>query len=138
MEGEVKLKLNDVIGIISEEPKETVEAKEEKEADFSSDEVSYLQAKEELRKAKIQNDILEESLNKLKQDIGQRKDYASMIFDFMCWYLGAVFFIIMLNGMTMVNFYVSDDIILALLGTTAIEVIGTFAFVARYLFGNKS
>lgn len=61
-----------------------------------------------------------------------------MIFDFMCWYLGAVFFIIMLNGMTMVNFYVSDDIILALLGTTAIEVIGTFAFVARYLFGNKS
>ncbi len=138
MEGEVKLKLNDVIGIISEEPKETVEAKEEKEADFSSDEVSYLQAKEELRKAKIQNDILEESLNKLKQDRGQRKDYASMIFDFMCWYLGAVFFIIMLNGMTMVNFYVSDDIILALLGTTAIEVIGTFAFVARYLFGNKS
>lgn len=73
MEGEVKLKLNDVIGIISEEPKETVEAKEEKEADFSSDEVSYLQAKEELRKAKIQNDILEESLNKLKQDRGQRK-----------------------------------------------------------------
>lgn len=138
MEGEVKLKLNDVIGIISEEPKETVEAKEEKEADFSSDEVSYLQAKEELRKAKIQNDILEESLNKLKQDRGQRKDYASIIFDFMCWYLGAVFFIIMLNGMTMVNFYVSDDIILALLGTTAIEVIGTFAFVARYLFGNKS
>lgn len=112
--------------------------KEEKEADFSSDEVSYLQAKEELRKAKIQNDILEESLNKLKQDRGQRKDYASMIFDFMCWYLGAVFFIIMLNGMTMVNFYVSDDIILALLGTTTIEVIGTFAFVARYLFGNKS
>lgn len=97
-----------------------------------------MQAKEELRKAKIQNDILEESLNKLKQDRGQRKDYASMIFDFMCWYLGAVFFIIMLNGMTMVNFYVSDDIILALLGTTAIEVIGTFAFVARYLFGNKS
>lgn len=84
MEGEVKLKLSDVIGIISEEQKETTEAKEEKEADFSSDEVSYLQAKEDLRKAKIQNDILEESLNKLKQDRGQRKDYASMIFNFMC------------------------------------------------------
>ena len=35
------------------------------------------------------------------------------------------------------NFCVSDDIILALLGTTAVEVIGTFAFVAKYLYHNK-
>lgn len=131
------LHLNDLIGLISEEPEESTEAKEEKEADFSSDEISCLQAKEKLRKAKIQNDILAESLERLKQDRDQRKDFAFMIFEFMCVYLFAVFFIIILNGITVNHFHVSDDIILALLGTTAIEVIGTFAFVARYLFGNK-
>lgn len=130
--------LKSLIEIISNEQKEKAEIKEEKEAGISSDEVSYLQAKEDLRKAKIQNDILEESLNKLKQDRGQRKDYASMIFNFMCWYLAAVFFIIILKGITINCFYISDDVILALLGTTAIEVIGTFAFVAKYLFGSKS
>ena len=61
-----------------------------------------------------------------------------MIFNFMCWYLAAVFFIIILKGITTNCFYISDDIILALLGTTAVEVIGTFAFVAKYLFGSKS
>ena len=127
-----------VIGIISTEQKEKSEIKEEEEAGISPDEVSFLQAKEDLRKTKIQNDILEETLNRLRQDRVQRKDYASMIFNFMCWYLAAVFFIIILKGITINCFYISDDVILALLGTTAIEVIGTFAFVARYLFGNKS
>ncbi len=43
----------------------------------------------------------------------------------------------MLNGITINNFKVSDDVILALLGTTAVEVIGTFAIVASYLFYRK-
>lgn len=138
MEIDNNLKLEDLIDIISAEQKEKVEIKEEKAAGMSSNEVTYLQAKENLRRAKIKNDILEESLEKLKQDRGQRKDYASMIFNFMCWYLACVFFIIIINGITINNFHVDDNIILALLGTTAIEVIGTFNFVARYLFGSKS
>ena len=138
MEIDNNLKLEDLIDIISAEQKEKVEIKEEKAAGMSSNEVTYLQAKENLRRAKIKNDILEESLEELKQDRGQRKDYASMIFNFMCWYLACVFFIIIINGITINNFHVDDNIILALLGTTAIEVIGTFNFVARYLFGSKS
>ena len=93
MEIDNNLKLEDLIDIISAEQKEKVEIKEEKAAGMSSNEVTYLQAKENLRRAKIKNDILEESLEKLKQDRGQRKDYASMIFNFMCWYLACVFFI---------------------------------------------
>ncbi len=137
MEANNNEELKNLIGIISNEQKEHTEINEEKAAGMSSNEVGYLQAKEDLRKSKIQNDILEESLERLKQDRGQRKDYASMIFNFMCWYLLGVFFIIILNGITINNFYVSDNIILALLGTTAIEVIGTFNFVARYLFSKK-
>lgn len=59
-----------VIGIISTEQKEKSEIKEEEEAGISPDEVSVLQAKEDLRKTKIQNDILEETLNRLRQDRG--------------------------------------------------------------------
>lgn len=87
---------------------------------------------------RLQNKLLESDLKDKEQDRDQRKDFAMMIFELMCWYLFCVFFIIILNGMTMTNFHVSDDVILALLGTTAVEVIGTFAFVARYLFGKKS
>lgn len=138
MDEATNMELNDIINIISTEQKEATENKEEKEADFSSKEIAYLKAKEDLRQAKLQNDILEESLEKLKQDRDERKDYASMIFNFMCWYLFAVFFIIILNGITTNNFSVSENIILALLGTTAVEVIGTFGFVAKYLFEYKN
>ena len=132
------MNLNDIVNLISTEPKEATEDNEEKEASFSSKEIGYLKAQEELRNLHLQNDILQESLEKLKQDRDERKDYASMIFNFMCWYLFAVFFIIMLNGITINNFVVSEKVILALLGTTALEVIGTFGFVAKYLFDYKS
>lgn len=138
MEETTNMNLNDIVSIISTEQKEATEANEEKKADFSSNEIDYLKSKEELRQAKLQNDILAETLEKLRQDRDERKDYASMIFNFMCWYLFAVFFIIVFNGITINNFVVSENIILALLGTTAVEIIGTFGFVAKYLFEYKS
>lgn len=55
-------KLESIIGIISTEQKEKKEITEEKEAGLSNDEASRLQVKEDLRRAKIQNDILEETL----------------------------------------------------------------------------
>lgn len=89
----------------------------------------------DIQQKKIQK--LDEEIKDLQQDREQRKEFADKIFDFMRFYLFAVFFIIMLNGITINNFKVSDEVILALLGTTAIEVIGTFAIVARYLFSKK-
>lgn len=116
--------------LLSEKEPEGTEAKEEERAGLTSREI-----KDE--KERLQNRMLESILKDKEQDRSQRKDYASMIFSFMCWYMFAVFFIIIMNGITINHFHVSDDVILALLGTTAIEVIGTFAFVARYLFGNR-
>ena len=66
-------KLKDILGILSTQQESLTETKEEEEAGISAKEVELLQAREELRKARIQNDILEEGLNKLKQDRGQRK-----------------------------------------------------------------
>lgn len=84
------------------------------------------------------NKLMEADVKDRDQDRDQRKDFANKIFNFMCWYLVGVFLIILMDGISTMNFHISDDIILALLGTTAVEVIGTFAFVARYLFGSKS
>jgi uncharacterized membrane protein YcjF (UPF0283 family) len=89
----------------------------------------------DIQQKKIQK--LDEEIKDLQQDREQRKEFADKIFDFMRCYLFSVFFIIMLNVVTINNFKVSDEVILALLGTTAIEVIGTFAIVARYLFSKK-
>lgn len=127
----------DILHLLSNEKK----GKDEKDESLTSidkQEGDKIKRKYQEDKWKTENELLIEELAGKKQDRDQRKEFASKIFDFMCWYLGAVFFIIMLNGITINNFKVSDDIILALLGTTAIEVIGTFAFVARYLFGSKS
>lgn len=123
------------IALLSTNTAEQVEKNEEEKANLTHRENVHLAQEERER---LQNKLLESDLKDKEQDRGQRKDFALMIFELMCWYLFCVFFIIVLNGMTMVNFHVSDDVILALLGTTAVEVIGTFAFVARYLFGNKS
>lgn len=124
----------DILHLLSNEKK----GKDESLTSIDKQEGDKIKRKYQEDKWKTENELLIKELAGKKQDRDQRKEFANKIFDFMCWYLGAVFFIIMLNGITINNFKVSDDIILALLGTTAIEVIGTFAFVARYLFGSKS
>lgn len=125
-----------LIGIISNEQKEKTEINEEKAAGISSNEVSYLRTKEDLRKARIQNDILEEGLNKLKQDRGQRKGLSYALFGFMCVYMFAVLIIVSCCGLTWMQ--LSDNVIITLLTTTLADVIGIFGFVAKYLYQNKS
>lgn len=122
------------IAILSANTTNQVETDEEEKANLTHRENDYL-AQEE--REKWINKLMEADVKDRDQDRNQRKDYASMIFNFMCLYLACVFFIIVMNGITKSNFHISDNIILALLGTTVVEVIGTFKFVAKYLFGNS-
>lgn len=124
----------DILHLLSNEKK----GKDESLTSIDKQEGDKIKRKYQEEKWKTENELLLEKLAGQKQDRDQRKEFANKIFDFMCWYLFGVFAIIILKGITVNCFYVSDNIILALLGTTAVEVIGTFAFVARYLFGNKS
>lgn len=126
----------DILNLLSNERK----GKDEKDESLTSidkQEGNEIKRKYQEKKWETENKLLVEELAGKKQDRDQRKEFAVKIFDFMCWYLGFVFFIIMLNGISTNNFHVSDEVVLALLGTTAVEVIGTFAIVARYLFNNK-
>lgn len=80
----------------------------------------------------------DEEIKDIQQDRSQRKEFADKLFNLMCWYLVGVYLLILMNGISTMNFHISDDIILALLGTTAVEIIGTFAIVARYLFSKNN
>lgn len=131
----VSEELRKKLAILSTNTSEQTEKNEEEKANLTHKENAHL-AEEE--REKWLNKLMEADVKDRDQDRDQRKDFANKIFNFMCWYLAAVFFIIILKGITTNCFYISDDIILALLGTTAVEVIGTFAFVAKYLFGSKS
>lgn len=128
-------KLKDILGILSTQQESLTETKEEEEAGISAKEVELLQAREELRKARIQNDILEEGLNKLKQDRGQRKGLSYALFGFMCVYMFAVLIIVSCCGLAWMQ--LSDNVIITLLTTTLADVIGIFGFVAKYLYQNK-
>lgn len=130
------MKQADILNILSNENKGKDE-KDENLTSISESEGERIKQKYQEKKWETENKLLVEKLKGQEQDRNQRKDFSTKIFDLMCWYLFGVFFIIMLNGFTTMNFHVSDEVILALLGTTAVEVIGTFAFVAKYLYHNK-
>lgn len=117
--------------LLAVEGKQAEEA-EERQAAFKDEATKIM-----LEQQRYDIEKLKEEIKDIQQDRLQRKDFANKIFDFMCWYLFGVFVIILMNGISTMSFHINDEIILTLLKTTAIEVIGTFAIVASYLFYRK-
>ncbi len=72
----------------------------------------------------------------LRQDIGERKIYARRIFILICAWLGAVFLVLVGQGIGY-HFSLSQTIILALIGSTTVDVLGLFYIVAHYLFPTR-
>ena len=82
--------------------------------------------KEQVRSTRIHNDSD-------LQDMQQRKEFAEKIYQLVLGYMYFVGFIIFLSAMPN-SFFISETVIITLLGTTASTVIGLFYFVAKYLF----
>lgn len=107
-------------------------------------EVKYSEYRDEyqtelVREIKLRNDALEEINKSNTQDRGQRKDFAERIYSFASIYMLGVFIILFISGTETTNFYLSDNVLITLLGTTTANVIGMFAIVVTYLFSrNKS
>lgn len=77
-------------------------------------------------------------IDSYKQDTKERKHYAEKTFEFLCFYMFAVFLILVFVGSDHIDFHFSDSVVIALITTTTANVIGIFIFVMRYLFnGNK-
>lgn len=111
------------------------EEAEENKSDISAEDVFTSRMKgERLRTEQAKNKLLEEEFEGKKQDREQRKDFAERIFSFLVAYMMVVCFILFLSGITINHFYLSDTVLVTLLGTTTANVIGIFIVVAKYLF----
>lgn len=71
-------------------------------------------------------DKMREEIEGLKQDRKQRKIFGYCIFGFMCAYMAAAIVIVFFCGFGLI--YLSDKVILTLIGSTLVEVIGVFCF----------
>jgi hypothetical protein len=89
----------------------------------------------------VQIEKLRAELDSFKQDVAQRKQYAPRLYALTCGWLGAVAVILLLQGFsagTTHFFSLGNDVLIALLGTTTVNVIGLFYIVAKYLFPNQT
>lgn len=112
------------------------------EQDFNVKSTKYIDiekdiAQENLRKAQLENDALDEVNKGDAQDREQRKQFAEMIFTFVCLYMGAVIFILLLSGAQWVDFRLSDQVVITLITTTTANIIGILLIVVHYLFRKK-
>lgn len=92
--------------------------------------------KEELREHKLRNNAIEGENQGDAQDREQRKDFAERIFNFVSNYMVFVCIVLFLKAITP-RFYLSDNVIMTLLGTTTANVIGILIIVVTYLFSRK-
>ena len=85
-------------------------------------------AEQKLRTERIRNDQLE-------QDLTERKQYAKKIYWLIVCWLFILGFIILLQGFLPEDiFFLSDSVLLALIGGTTANVLGMFFIVLKYLF----
>lgn len=110
----------------------------EKNTKFLSEEVSN----EEKQLSKYEEYAFENpheavQLRSLIQDIQERKSYASKIFFMVVGWLIIILAIIILGGIETNNgriLKISDTVILALIGSTTINITTFFVIVTKYLF----
>ncbi len=96
-----------------------------------------------LEREQLRVDIekLRAELDSFKQDIGQRRTFAPKLYVLTCWWLGCVIVIVLTQGFSEGRYHffrLNDGVLIALLGTTTVNVVGLFYVVAKYLFPEKS
>jgi len=88
--------------------------------------------KYKLDRLESEHDELKLKNQSLKQDIGLRKKYTRRTFYLICWWLIGILCILILSGFKLID--ISDNVLIALIGGTTINVIGIFLVVAKYIF----
>ncbi len=73
-----------------------------------------------------------------QQDTQERKRYAKRIFWMLCVWLSIVLTAILISGLTVLDFHLSDTILMALIGSTTANIAGFFFAVVKYLFPERT
>lgn len=82
----------------------------------------------------LEDEERRERIRGLRQNIDERKHYASYLFWFLVGHMGLVFVILFFTGFMLCGFLLSDTVIVALITTTTANVLTMFYFVVKYLF----
>lgn len=85
---------------------------------------------------KIKNKRRKAELKSYKQDVRERKNYASRIYQMLAFWLlftGCTLFLCAIG-----KIHLSDNVLITLLTTSSANVIAIFIYVVKYLFNNKS
>ena len=80
---------------------------------------------------------LQEQVESAKQDREERKGYAKKLYWLIAVWLASVLLLLIAHGLTSIAFFLSDSVILAIVGGTTLNVLGLFAIVTKYLFPAK-
>lgn len=76
-------------------------------------------------------------LREHEQDINLRKDFASKIFWLVICWLVAMLAILVLEGFKIGDFSLSNSVVLALIGSSTLNILGLLYVVTHYLFPKK-
>ena len=82
----------------------------------------------------IELQLKEENLKSQVQDREERKNFAGKIYIMLCVFLAIVGLVLLMHGLNVWGFNLSETVLIALLATSSANVIGVFLFVVRYLF----
>jgi len=90
---------------------------------------------EKLRAVQLANEKLELQNQQLRQDNSNRQLYAQRLFLLIiCWFIG-LFALLFFQGFAMKKwFLLPENVLLAAIGGSTLNVLGVFAIVVRYLF----
>lgn len=73
-------------------------------------------------------------LDALRDLLEQRKSYATKLFYLLVGWMLVVVGLMIFVGWKVCNFYLSDQVLIALLTSTTVTVVGLFLVVAKFLF----
>jgi hypothetical protein len=88
----------------------------------------------------LQKEHAKAILRGLKQDIDERKKYAKYFFVLACFWLAAITILLVLQGfgsLWPILFKLADNVLLAVIGSTTVNVLGILYVVANYLFPKR-
>lgn len=93
------------------------------------------QTKEEL--AEYEAEEWKVRLAGMRQDIEERKNYAKKVFRLIAFWIAGIFILLLIDGSKPYGFGLSENIMLAVIGGTTLNILGVFIFVMKYLFDPK-
>jgi len=112
----------------------TISAVDEKIESFSPGEKLVGVVEDEDLERKYRQGFQEAQLQSLRDDIRAKKNMTYRIFWMVVVWLVAILLMVALSGIGGLNFDLSDAVLIALLGSTTVNVTAFFLVVTKYLF----